>query len=82
MPVQPQIEQSPAQEPMPLQNIVHPELDGKESIHHVEATVLSSDPKVAALHSEIGDLLRLSQEDYDIVHRRLVRKVSGQGIPS
>jgi hypothetical protein len=44
---------------MPLQNIVHvdPDLDGKESIHHVEATVLSNDPKVA-LQSEIEELLR------------------------
>jgi hypothetical protein len=68
---------------MPLQNIVHvdPDLDGKESIHHVEATVLSNDPKVA-LQSEIEELLRLSQEDYEIVHRRLVRKVSRQGISS
>jgi hypothetical protein len=84
MSVQPSVRQSPAQEPMPLQDIVHvdPDLDGKESIHHVEATILSSDPKVAALQSEVEELLRLSQEDYDIVHRRLVRKVSGQGIPS
>ena len=83
MPVQTSIKQSPAQESMPLQNIVHvdPDLDGKESIHHVEATILSSDPKVA-LQSEIEELLRLSQEDYEIVHRRLVRKVSRQGISS
>ena len=84
MPVQTSIKQSPAQESMPLQNIVHvdPDLDGKESIHHEEATVLSSDPKVAALQSEIEELLLLSQEDYDTVHRRLVRKVSGQSISS
>jgi hypothetical protein len=83
MPVQTSIKQSPAQESMPLQNIVHvdPDLDGKESNHHVEATVLSNDPKVA-LQSEIEELLRLSQEDYEIVHRRLVRKVSRQGISS
>lgn len=84
MPVETSIKQSPAQESMPLQNIVHvdPDLAGKESIHHVEATVFSSDPKVAALQSEIEELLLLSPEDYDIVHRELVRKVSGQGIPS
>jgi hypothetical protein len=42
----------------------------------MEALVLSSDPKVAALQSDIEELLRLSEADYEIVHRRLVRKVS------
>jgi len=67
---------------MPLQDIVRvdPDLDGKGSISHVEATVLSSDPRVALLQSEIEELLQLSQEEYEIVHRRLVRKVSCHGV--
>jgi len=70
------------QEPMPLHDIipVPPDLDGKESIHHVEATVLSRNPEVAAIQSGIEELLLLSQEDYDIIHKNLVKKVSGSNI--
>jgi len=57
-----------------------PDLDGKESVHHMEAAVLSNDPKVAALQVNIEELLRLSEEDYEVVHRRLVRKVNARTV--
>lgn len=67
---------SQPQDGMQLQDMAPNDLDGKESIHHMETPVLSLDPKVAALQGDIELLIALPEADYDIVHRRLVRKVS------
>lgn len=84
MPAQASTRETPSSDPMPLREIVpiDPDLDGKESVHHMEAAALSNDPKVAALQADIEDLLRLSEEDYEVVHRRLVRKVSSLAVGS
>ena len=67
---------SQPQEGVQLQDMAPNDLDGKESIHHMETPVLSLDPKVAALQGDIELLIALPAADYDIVHSRLVRKVS------
>ena len=67
---------SQPQEGVQLQDMAPNDLDGKESIHHMETPVLSLDPKVAALQGDIELLIALPEADYDIVHSRLVRKVS------
>ena len=53
------------------------DVDEKEQVDHLEAAPRSSDPKTAALQDGIEALHRLSQEEYDALHKRLVRKVSG-----
>lgn len=52
------------------------DVDEKEQVDHIEAAPISEDPKVAALQAGIEALHGLTQEEYDALHKRLVRKVS------
>lgn len=54
------------------------EIDEKEQVDHLEAAPRSSDPKVAALQDGIEALHRLTPEEYDALHKKLVRKVGGE----
>lgn len=53
------------------------EVDEKEQVDHIEAAPRSSDAQTAALQDSIAALQTLSQAEYDALHKRLVRKVSG-----
>jgi hypothetical protein len=69
---------TPPQDELHLQDMSPSDLDGKESIHHMETPVLALDPKVAALQGDIELLIALPEAEYEVVHKRLVRKVSRQ----
>ena len=54
------------------------DIDEKEQVDHLEAATRSTDPRTAALQEGIEALHRLTPEEYEALHKRLVRKVSGK----
>lgn len=52
------------------------DIDEKERVDHIEAAARPTDPKAAALHDGMEALQRMSQDEYDALHKKLVRKVS------
>lgn len=66
-------------EPTPVSIDRQSDIDEKEQVDHVEASAQPADPKAAALQEGMEALQRLSQDEYDALHKRLVRKV-GNGL--